>query len=375
MRKKVAVIFGGRSLESEISVVTAMQVMKNIDKSRYAVTPIYMYEGDFYAENLGNIKAYSPFSPLEHTKLTLIRGAFYEIKRNSLVKFLKPDAALICCHGGEGENGTLQGVLEYNGIAYTSPNMQISSVFMDKITSKLMFKGLNVDVMPYEYLQSSEFLKNPAALIDRLETYLSFPMIVKPASQGSSIGISVAGNPKELEFALKVACEYDDKILVEHKLVDFKEVNCAAFRDGERIIVSGTEQPVTVNAFLTFEDKYVDGGKITGNEHKIPADIGELNLAVKAITERIYFELNLNGVVRIDFLVDENKNTVYVNEINTVPGSLAYYLFEKEGYTFENFLSRLIENARLQTSRPSVHKKYKTDILSGLNGLKQGKKF
>ncbi|MDE6302016.1 MAG: D-alanine--D-alanine ligase, partial [Clostridia bacterium] len=292
------------------------------------------------------------------------KGEFYTVKRSSFVKYFKPDAAFICCHGGEGENGIVQAILEYNGIPNTSPSVLASACGMDKALCKQIFDGMLLNTLPYEVLSREEFESDGKKTVARLESMLEYPLIVKPACQGSSIGISVAENGEQLEFALQVASKFDSKIIVEHKLTDFVEVNCAAFRNGDKIVLSETEQPLTFNDFLTFDDKYMSNGKMGGGGHIIPADIGSLELVVKANTERIYRELDLNGVVRVDYLVDKAHNKVYVNEINTIPGSMAFYLFEPQGVDFKTLISRLIENAVNYQSLHRTPSAYKTDVLS-----------
>ncbi len=368
MRKKVALFFGGRSLESDISVITAMQVLSNVDRSEFNIEPVYMRDGEFYVKGLDKLDAFTAFNPLDHAKAVLHKGELYIIKKNAFVKYFKPEAALICCHGGEGENGVLQAILEYNGIPHTSPSMISSACGMDKALSKQLFDGMLLNTLPHEVVYRDEFEKDKERCLQRIESILSYPLIIKPACQGSSIGIGVADNRERLEFALEVACKFDSKIIVEHKLTDFVEVNCAAFRDKDEIVVSDTEQPLTLNDFLTFEDKYTSGGKMSGGGHIIPAEIGSLELIVKANTERIYRELDLNGVVRMDYLVDKERNKVYINEINTVPGSMAFYLFERQGISFETLITKLIESAASYKEAHGASTVYKTDVLSKFKG-------
>ncbi len=376
MRKRVCLLFGGRSLEKDISVITAMQTLQNIDRSKYKVEPIYMYDGNFYVRNVDEIESFAPFNALNHSKAILHNGVFYIIKRNTLTKFFKPDVALICCHGGEGEDGTLQALLQYNQIPHTSPDILQSALGMDKALAKDVFDQMLLNTLPHEVINANELNKNDEELMFHLENLLDYPMIVKPSRQGSSIGIGVATNREELIFALNVAGHYDTKIIVEQKLVDFAEVNCACFRDGEQLIVSETEQPISINDFLTFEDKYQDNGKLSGGGHVIPADIGALNGVVKANTIRIYKELNLNGVVRMDFLVDKTRDKVYINEINTVPGSMAFYLFSEIGISFESMLTSIIENSEAYFKDKNLEKEFATNVLENYskNSSKVGNK-
>lgn len=368
MRKKIALIFGGRSLEREISIITAMQTLKNIDKSLYDVKPIYMFDGDFYVDGIDKISCFVNFNPIEHKKAVLVGGEFFTLKRDKLCKWFKPDIALLCCHGGEGENGTLQSLLEYNSIAYTSSSTLASACCMDKVVAKRIFESLLLNVLPYEVVLKKEIDKDECKVVERIESVLSYPIIVKPASQGSSIGIAVANNRDELSVALGVAKQFDEKILVETKLENFKEVNCACVMRGGECIVSETEQPCSQNDFLTFDDKYSSNGKMSGSVRIMPADIGSLELIVKANTERLYKEMGLFGVVRVDYLVDTDRNKVYVNEINTIPGSMAFYLFERIGISFAELIKIICEEALLRRTNASKFKTFSTNVLKNYTG-------
>ena len=368
MKKKVALIFGGRSLEREISIITAMQVLSNIDKSLFCVEPIYMYEGDFYVGGLNKISDFVNFAASSNKKAILAKGEFFTLKRDKLSRYFKPDVALLCCHGGEGENGILQSILQYNGIPYTSADTLACAVCMDKSVSKRIFENMGLNVLPYFVLSKSDFEADESATIEKIEGILSYPLIIKPASQGSSIGIGVAKDAEQLRFALQVACQFDDKIVVEHKLSDFVEVNCACFEKEEKVVVSQTEQPCSPSDFLTFDDKYGTGGKMSGLTRIMPANIGALNDVVKQISARIYKELGLFGTVRIDFLVDESENKAYVNEVNTIPGSMAFYLFKGVGISFEQMLSDVIEEAIENKSKQIKPDVFKSDVLKKFSG-------
>lgn len=364
MQKKVALIFGGRSVEKEISIITAMQTLKNVDKSKFKVEPIYMDNGEFYIKNVDELACFSEFNPLEHEKAYLIKGEFFKLKRQKLVRFFKPDAALLCCHGGEGENGTLQALLQYNGVAYTSCDVLRSACCMDKVFSKQVFEGLLLNVLPYEAVHKRDFEEDEQGTVESIKSVLDYPIIVKPSAQGSSIGIAVANNDDELKVALEVAFNFGDKAIAEKKLADFKEVNCAAFSEDGNVVLSKTERPCGTGDFLTFDDKYVGGGKMSGCERVMPADIGSLELIVKATTERVYKEMGLFGIVRTDFLVDEKRKKVYINEINTIPGSLAYYLFDMP---FSTLITRVLEQA-IKRKSGEISQSFSTGILRNFSG-------
>ena len=374
MKVKLALLFGGRSPESDISVITALQAVAALSESGYEVEAIYMHEGDFYIRGVDVLEAFTPFRPAEHTRTVLINGAFYSLKKNKLQREFKPDVALVCCHGGEGENGVLQGVLDFNGIPYCSSGVLGSAVGMDKAVSKSIFDNMLMNVIQYTTVSRREYKATPDAVAERLEKFLDYPMIVKPASQGSSIGIRVAEDRAGLLYALDVACEFDDKILVEEKLVDFAEVNCAAFAYGDKIVVSETERPLGAGEFLTFEDKYLENGKMSGGGHILPADIGALNDVVRANTEKVYRELELRGVVRVDFLVDKTRNKVYINEINTVPGSLAFYLFEPLGISAPELLTSLIKEGAAKGGRRTGAAVFPSPVLTHYSASARGAK-
>lgn len=366
MKRKVALIFGGRSVESDISVITAIQAYKQLDEKIYDVEPIFLFDGDFYMGGMRTLSDFSPFEAHKHEKVLLYTGGFYTVKRGKLKRAFTPDVVLICCHGGEGENGVLQGMLEFYGIPYTSAGVLSSAICMDKGVSKELFEGMLLNVIPHFVITKREYEEKKEDTLFHLESFLGYPMIVKPSRLGSSIGIRTAENREDLIYALDTAKEFDDKIVVEQMLTDFVEVNCAAFRDDGGIIVSETEQPLSVHDILTFEDKYVSGGKMSGGGRIMPADIDSLNSVIKANTARLYADLNLDGVVRMDFLVDKTRNKVYINEINTVPGSLAYYLFEGVGITYSEMMNRIIDYA-IKKEKP-VRQSFSTGVLNNFHG-------
>ena len=346
MRTKVALIFGGRSLESDISVITAMQTLAVLKETEYDVEPFYLYDGDFYTKGVDDISAFTPFEKEKHLRTVMVNGTFCSVKNNRLKREFRPDVALICCHGGEGENGVLQGFLDFNGVSYCSSGVLGSAVCMDKGAAKSVFEQMLLNVIQHVTVFSEDLARDPDLAAAHCEKALKYPMIVKPASQGSSIGIRAAHDRAELIEAMQVAAEFDGKLLVEEKLTDFAEVNCAAYLKGGRVVVSETERPLAAGELLTFEDKYMSGGKMSGGGRVMPADVGEeLNAVVRSVTERVYRAMELRGIVRADFLVDRTRGKVYINEINTIPGSMAFYLFEPLGIDFAGLLTDQIEEA------------------------------
>ena len=363
MRTKVAVIFGGRSLESDISVITGMQVLAALRTTDFETEAFYLSDGGFYMKGVDRIEAFTPFDRDKHVRVFLLDGVFCSLKKGRAKREFRPDVALICCHGGEGENGVLQGLLDFNGVAYCSTGVKGSAVCMDKAAAKSVFEQMLLNVLPYVTVFKKDLVSDPEGEAERAENFLGYPMIVKPASQGSSIGISAASDREQLLAAMAAAAEFDDKIVVEEKLSDFKEVNCAAYSKRGEVILSATERPLGASDVLTFEDKYMSDGKLGGGGHIIPADIGELDGVVRSVTERIYRALELQGIVRVDFLVDTARGKVYVNEVNTVPGSLAFYLFEPVGIGFSELVSDQIREAEEKKKVAGRRKVFRTPVL------------
>ena len=269
------------------------------------------------------------------------------------------DAAVLAFHGIYGEDGSAQGLLELAGIPYTSANVASSGVCMDKLLMKSCFEGIGVPTLFGMELRASDDENTRKNVID----LVGFPLIVKPANLGSSIGIAVCRDLTEFESALKTAFGFDDRVLVEQALTDFYEVNCSAFMRENEILTSELEKPCGKDEILSFTDKYIRGEK-SHAYREFPFDC-ELKEEIRYTTHKIYRMLNLSGVVRVDFLIDCYTGAFYVNEVNTLPGSLSYY-FWKDEYTQEQFLDMLIQEA---ISRKSSHDKltfaYDSQILSG----------
>ncbi|MDR1906229.1 MAG: D-alanine--D-alanine ligase, partial [Clostridiales bacterium] len=252
MKKNILVVYGGKSCEHDISVITALQAMRSVG-DRHNLIPLYIRDGVFTGECLKDIDFYKNFDLNGYIpkKAEFTDGGIRAYKCRLFKKRIDIDCALLCCHGGLGENGGLQGLLEFYNIPYTSPGIAASAVFMDKVLTKQFAAAEKYPILPYFVITDTEI----DAL--KLPKDMAYPLIVKPASLGSSIGISVAHNRDELKKACVVAAEFDSKIVVEQALVDFCEINCAAIRDGNEIIISECEKPVSWSEFLSFDEKYL----------------------------------------------------------------------------------------------------------------------
>ncbi len=259
------------------------------------------------------------------------------------------DVVMPVLHGLNGEDGTLQGMLELFNVPYTSAGVMGSAVGMDKITMKLLFKGCGFPVVEGVWFDRGRWSRERDGVMDECEDRLGFPLIVKPANLGSSIGINVAHDRQQLEDAIETAVAYDHRVLVEKAITPLREVNCAVLGYGDDVETSELEMPVTQEEFLTFEGKYTRNAKGAGGMASqvrvIPAPISEKAAqTVRDLAVRAFHAMDLKGVVRIDFILDENEN-VFINEANTIPGSLAFYLWEPKGISFAALLDGMVECA------------------------------
>ena len=360
--ENVGVFFGGQSVESEISIITGVTAVNALKASKYTPIPIFVdRQGVFYTgEDLFDISNYKNLNFDRLEKVTFIAGSkwIYLIKGKKFKPLAVLSAVVNCIHGQPGEDGAISGLMELCDLPCASPNMVASSVCMDKVATKTFLKGGGIKALPYVCVSTpEEYLHNEK---------FGYPIIVKPSKLGSSIGISKAENPKQAHDGINLALRYGDQALIEPFIKQFIEINCAVYMgvDG-KIVVSECEQPVGKAELLTFEDKYKSGKRV------FPADIPKsLSEKVKRITKKVYSLLNTNGVIRIDYMIIDGE--VYLNEINTVPGSLAYYLFAKTLKEFSVMLTELIQVAIKNSAKEKTFvKEFKSEILKG--GAKGGK--
>ena len=354
-KKNIAVVFGGRSCENEISVITGTMAANVIDGSAYNVYPVYLsQEGKFYTgEALFDVSAFRGGVEGKASEALFTDGALYVRKGKKLREISKIDCGVNCCHGMGGEDGAVSALFALNSIANASPDLLASSVFMDKGATKLVAKALGIRTAPYFRIGEREYARRAAFAVRCVEKRLGYPVIVKPARQGSSIGIFVAEDRASLVRALESAFSYDSVLIAEKYLSDRREINCAAYKKEGDIVVSECEEPLTSHKILTFGDKYISGG---GKERSrvFPADVpAEIAARAKAYTKLLYRRLDLRGPVRADYIVSGGE--VYFNEMNTVPGSLAYYLFSESLAGFARLMNDLIaqgiEDARVSQSK------------------------
>lgn len=387
MKIKLGVFFGGRSVEHEVSIITAIQAINKIDEVKYDIVPIYIAkDGRWYTgKMLLDIEIYSDMDLLKRyaKEVTLYNrdGRFLLQNKKGFFKGVigEIDMALPIMHGTNGEDGTLQGYLETIGIPYAESNVYASAVGQDKVFMKQIFKESSVNVVKYKWFFDTDYMKDADKIVHDIEK-LDYPVIVKPATLGSSVGITVCHNELELRDGITEAIKYDRKILVEEVIKNLKEVNISVLGNYEHQELSCIEEVSTSHEILTYEDKYVGNGKKGNLKTKgmavagriIPAKLdSNLEKEIKSQAIKAFRALNSNGVVRIDFLIDQKNNQVYVNEVNSIPGSLAFYLWDKAGKEYTNLLDEIINLGIVEyKSKKAKTNTFKANILEGFSGLK-----
>lgn len=354
---KLGLFFGGRSTEHEVSVITALQAYENLDKDKYEVIPVYVSKtGQFYSSpKFLELKNYKNLDSLLLSAARELIGNKGNsgglVEQKLLPKFTPIDVAFPLFHGTFGEDGCVQGLFEMYGIPYVGFNVTGAALSMDKAVQKAVYESIGLNVGKYTSFNRYEWLDDPKKVLKQVQNSLKYPMFVKPATLGSSIGINRATDEDSLSFAIEVASVYCDKLLVEECFENVIEVNCSALGYRE-VEASVCEMPVASGEALSFQDKYMRGGKgskgagMASLSRVIPAPISpKLTKQIQEATINIFKELDGCGVARVDYFVDKKSEKFWVNEINTPPGSLAFYLWEKSGLKYRDLLDKLVEFA------------------------------
>ena len=364
--KNILVFFGGVSQESDVSVLTGVLTLNSLDKEQFNAIPVYIdKKGVWYTgEEMKKVGFFKNFNAKKAKRVTLVLGedALYELNGRKLTRSLHVDCAINCLHGRNGEDGSLSGALRLCKIPFASPDIFSSAASLDKVKTKIMLKGLGIATAEYASVPRETFFNDKKAAADDVERTLEYPVIIKPSSSGSSIGITVARSRQELLDGLEKAFVYDNLALTETFMDGAVDINCAAMFVGGEIVVSECEKPLVKGEILSFTDKY-SGSKL-GEIKEFPAKIDKnLSDEIKETTKKIYSSFGFCGVIRADYLIHENK--VYLNEINGVPGSLAYYLFSPKLSVFTENLTLLIEQGiRSWLVYDGCRFDYRSDILS-----------
>lgn len=359
--RKVAVIFGGKSCENEISVLTGVFVLNVLGREKYDVTPVYLdTDGKAYTSpEMYNLDVFKRGDVTLLKRVFFEDGYLWELKEKGtggkVKKLVKVDCAFNCCHGGLGEGGGVSALMEMNGIPLASPSVLPSAVFLDKAASKLIAAALNIPTVDYIRVQENDYKKRGRFLLRSIGSRLKYPVVIKPARLGSSIGITLAKNEDEVKSGLDAAFLLDDKVIIEKFLEDKADVNCAAYKANGEIFVSDVEVASSKDGIYTFSEKYLKsgesakGGGRVGNNSRLDGDVVK---KIKSYTKTLYKRMDLNGVVRVDYLVKGKE--VYLSEVNTVPGSLAYYLFCERVTDAREFFFALIEEGISQKNEKGV---------------------
>lgn len=385
-KKMLGVVYGSRSCEHEVSIISAVQLMRAVDKALFDVTPIYITkQGEWYTgDTLINMDTYIDFDPykskLKRVYLDMVAGSgalmhlspakgLFSSAKEEIVAHI--DCMVPVLHGLHGEDGSLQGVFEMANIPYTSCGVASSAIGMDKIVMKCFFRGMGFPVLPDCAALRSEYETNPEGTLARVEAALPYPVFVKPACLGSSIGVSRADDREALKEALALAFSYDRRVLIEKGLDKPMEINCSVMGFDGEMAASVLEMPVTAGVMLDFKGKYLTNGGAKGMASLtriIDPDIGrEKTEQIKRLAKDIFASLDCKGVVRIDFMLDKDTEDIYITEINTIPGSMAYYLWDKSGVPYAKLIEKLVDYAlKAQKEKDDNSYAFHSDILKGV---------
>lgn len=389
MKTTIGVFFGGRSTEHEISVISANQAMAAIDKDKYNVVPIYITkQGRWYTgDALCDVKNYRDTAALlRDCREVYMRPVFGDFKLYKADKGLfgsdavaTLDLAIPVLHGSNGEDGIFEGVLETIGLPYAGCNTLASANGMDKITMKMILAADGIPVVDYVWFTDKQWFAKRDELIDKIEKQIGYPVIVKPANLGSSVGIGRAENRGQLLERVDDAQRYSSRIIVEDMVENLQEINCAVLGDCDEYQTSVLEEPIKSGEILSYQDKYMGGTKDNRGMHaaakRIPADLpADETERIRNLAGETFRVLSCHGVSRVDMMIDAFTRKIYVNEINTIPGSLSFYLWEAAGIKFDELMERLIRLALKRKREQSAKTvSYDSNIFAMGGGVKGAK--
>ena len=383
MKTKVAVFFGGRSVEHEVSIISGLQAYRNIDRSKFDPIAVYITKDNaFYVgDGVDDITAYKDIPALleQAVRVLPVKGerGMVDLIRFRRKLFADPvvasfEVAMPVVHGTNVEDGTLMGLLEMLGVPYTGCDVTASAVGMDKYLMKAALRQAGIPVLPAVSFTGHDFITHTDDMLAGIEKVVGFPVIVKPVNLGSSVGISKAKDRDSLADAMNEAFGYAPRVLIEHAVEPLREINCAVIGDIYNARPSACEEPIGSDEILSFGDKYVAGGKSAKNggmsslKRRCPAELtDEETEKVKRLAVDTFRALGCSGVARVDFLNNTETGEWYVNEINTIPGSLAFYLFEAEGTSFADLLTEMIDLAfKRERERESLSFSFDNNLLA-----------
>ena len=333
----IVVFFGGVSGENEISVMTGTMTCNVLSNRGENVLPVYItQDGAFHAGgDLADIKEYKNGAlPRSESAAFSPKSVHILSPRGRIKRTLKVRCAINCCHGGWGEGGGISGLCDCFDIPLASASSFESALFINKYLTKIALKGLGVRTLPFT------LVKNVDEELD-----CEFPVMVKPSTLGSSIGVVRADDEEGLKSALSAAFDLDVYVIIDRCVKDRREINCSAYRTGDEIIISPCEEVMSGGAILSYDDKYSGGG-----ERVFPANLDEeISGEIRKTTRYVYEALGVNGIVRFDYILE--GDTVWLSEVNTVPGSLSYYLLSTGWNAFYDILMSLVDDAEKRKTR------------------------
>lgn len=389
MKTNIAVFFGGRSTEHEISVISANQAMAAMDTEKYNIIPVYISkQGHWYTgEPLRDVKNYRNIPELlKQCTEVYMKPVFGDYNLYTSKKKLfgtdvvaTLDAAIPVLHGSNGEDGIFEGVLETIGIPYAGCNTLSSANGMDKITMKMILAADGIPVVDYVWFTDKQWFARRDELIGKVEEKLGYPVIVKPANLGSSVGIGRADNREQLMERVDDARRYSARIIVEDLVENLQEINCSVLGDCDEYETSVLEEPIKSGEILSYTDKYMGGSKDNRGMHaskkRIPADLpADETERIRFLAGETFRVLSCHGVSRVDMMIDAKTRQIYVNEINTIPGSLSFYLWEAAGIKFDELMDRLVRLAlKRKREQSSKTVSYDSNIFALGGGVKGAK--
>lgn len=387
MKIKIGVIYGGETVEHEVSVISALQAMNNLNEDKYDIVPIYISKDRIWytGHMLRDIEFYKEFEDEKKyaTKVMLYKKGKTFLLQRITGLFRKDitdlDVILPVVHGNNVEDGSLAGLLDSIGIPYVGSHVLGGALGQDKVVMKQVMESVNLPIVPYTWFYDCEYLDNKENILKEIKK-IGYPVIVKPATLGSSIGIEVAKNEKDIESKIEDAMEYDTKIVVEKVIENLTEVNASVLGNYEYQKVSPLEEVMGEDEILSFADKYLGNAKSKGTASKgmastsriVPARISEkLTKEIQDTAKQVFKVLNLSGVCRVDFLIDNKENKFYVNEPNTCPGSLSFYLWKEAGMKYSELLDEMVSIAIKEYKHKNQKTmSFKSSIFDGFNGSK-----
>lgn len=389
MKTNLAVIFGCRSVEHEVSIISAVQAMHSVDKEKYNIIPLYVtktgetYTGDtmLNIDEFKNVdellKKSSPVSLIKSGEQVLVH--FLDSKLFKKKEDIPLDVAFPIVHGTNCEDGTISGLLEFLGLPYVGCDILSAAVGMDKTVFKDVLAAAGLPVLPCVKFTSREYAAKKDAILNEIKEKCGLPAIVKPVNLGSSVGISKADNENELLDAITLAASFSDRILVERAIENLREINCSVLGDSDSAEASVCEEPFMHDKILSYEDKYMGNSGSKGMAslgRQLPADIPtETSDKIRQLSVDIFKAIGASGVVRIDYLMNDKTGEIYANEINTIPGSLSFYLWEATGLKYTDMIDKLVSLAfKRQRNRDNLTFTIKTNILSGVSFGSKGSK-